>query len=93
MRASYPLAFSTINEYYQRLTGLPTDHQCKNVGRISTIAYDEELYYNPEATPFIIEPEEKKSVGRPKRVESGKMKDESGKMKDEPHRRCINPKL
>ena len=73
MRASYPLAFSTINEYYQRLTGLPTDGQCKNVGRISTIAYDEELYYNPEATPFIIEPEEKKSVGRPRRVERVKM--------------------
>jgi hypothetical protein len=43
------------------------------VGRISTIAYDEELYYNPEATPFIIEPEEKKSVGRPRRVERVKM--------------------
>ena len=63
----YKTAFLQINEYYQNLTGLPTDGQCKNVGRISTIAYDEELYYNPEATPFIIEPEEKKSVGRPKK--------------------------
>ena len=82
MRASYPLAFSTINEYYQRLTGLPTDGQCKNVGRISTIAYDEELYYNPEATPFIIEPEEKKSVGRPKGVKSEKLRVKSCKVKD-----------
>ena len=69
----YKTAFLQINEYYQNLTGLPTDGQCKNVGRISTIAYDEELYYNPEATPFIIEPEEKKSVGRPRRVERVKM--------------------
>ena len=71
--SSYKQAFLTVNTYYQNLTGLPTDGQCKNVGRISTIAYDEELYYNPEATPFIIEPEEKKSVGRPRRVERVKM--------------------
>ena len=82
MRASYPLAFSTINEYYQRLTGLPTDGQCKNVGRISTIAYDEELYYNPEATPFIIEPEEKKSVGRPKGGKSERLSVKHCKVKD-----------
>ena len=69
----YKQAFLHGNAYYEALTGLPTDGQCKNVGRISTIAYDEELYYNPEATPFIIEPEEKKSVGRPRRVERVKM--------------------
>ena len=72
--AFYKLAFLHGNAYYEALTSLPTDGQCKNVGRISTIAYDEELYYNPEATPFIIVPEEKKTVGRPKRVESGKIK-------------------
>ena len=71
--AFYKQAFLHGNAYYESLTGLPTDGQCKNVGRISTIAYDEELYYNPEATPFIIEPEEKKSVGRPRRVERVKM--------------------
>ena len=71
--SNYKQAFFTVNTYYQNLTGLPTDGQCKNVGRISTIAYDEELYYNPEATPFIIEPETKKPVGRPKRVERLKM--------------------
>ena len=69
----YKQVFEQGNKYYSTLTGLPTDGQCKNVGRISTIAYDEELYYNPEATPFIIEPEKKKSVGRPRRVERVKM--------------------
>ena len=72
--SSYKQAFLTVNEYYSQLTGLPTDGQCKNIGRISTIAYDENLYYNPVATPFIVKLEEKKSVGRPKRVESGKIK-------------------
>ena len=66
----YKQVFEQGNKYYSTLTGLPTDGQCKNVGRISTIAYDEELYYNPEATPFIIEPEEKKSVGRPRKGKS-----------------------
>ena len=68
--ALYKLVFIQGNEYYSNLLNLPYDGQCKNVGRISTIAYDEELYYNPEATPFIIEPEEKKSVGRPRKGKS-----------------------
>ena len=74
--SNYKQAFLTVNTYYQNLTGLPTDGQCKNVGRISTIAYDENLYYNPDATPFIIEHEEKKPVGRPKggKSEEGRVK-------------------
>ena len=63
----YKQAFLHGNEYYSNLLGIEYDHQCKNIGRISTIAYDENLYYNPEAIPFVITIEEKKSVGRPKR--------------------------
>ena len=70
--SNYKQAFLTVNNYYQNLTGLATDHQCKNIGRISTIAYDEGLYYNPEATPFIIKLEEKKPVGRPRGGKSEK---------------------
>ena len=70
--SNYKQAFLTVNTYYQNLAGLPTDGQCKNIGRISTIAYDEELYYNPEATPFIVKLEEKKSVGRPRGGKSEK---------------------
>ena len=70
--SNYKQAFLTVNTYYQNLTGLPTDGQCKNVGRISTIAYDENLYYNPDATPFVIKLEEKKLVGRPRGGKSEK---------------------
>ena len=73
----YKQAFLTINEYYQNLTGLATDGQCKNVGRISTIAYDEGLYYNPDAVPFVIKLEEKKPVGRPRKGKSEKGKGKS----------------
>ena len=69
----YKQVFLTVNKYYEALTGLATDHQCKNIGRISTIAYDEDLYYNPEAIPFTIKLEEKKPVGRPRKDERGKM--------------------
>ena len=69
----YKQAFAEGNKYYEDLVGLPTDGQCKNVGRISTIAYDENLYYNPEAVPFTIKIEEKKPVGRPRKDDSGKM--------------------
>ena len=70
----YRQVFEQGNEYYSNLVGIDYDHQCKNVGRISTIAYDENLYYNPDATPFIVKIEEKKSVGRPRRVERSKIK-------------------
>ena len=69
----YKLAFLQINEYYKNLTGLDTDLQCKNVGRLSTIAHDAELYYNPEAVSFVIKEEAKRPVGRPRRVERLKM--------------------
>ena len=72
----YKTAFLQCNEYYSTLTGLDTDLQCKNVGRLSTIAHDENLYYNPEAVPFVIQYEEKKAVGRPK-----KGKSEEGRVK------------
>ena len=42
------------------------DLQCKNVTRLSGIAHDPAVYYNPEAEPFVIEPEERKPVGRPR---------------------------
>ena len=66
----YKQVFEQGNEYYRNLIHLEVDLQCKNVGRLSTIAHDENLYYNPEAVPFVIQYEEKKAVGRPKKGKS-----------------------
>ena len=74
--SSYKQVFLQGNEYYSNLLGIEYDAQCKNVGRISTIAYDENLYYNPEAVPFTVTIEEKKSVGRPRK---GKSEERKGK--------------
>ena len=73
----YKTAFLQCNEYYAHLTGLATDLQCKNVGRLSTIAHDAALHYNPEAVPFVIKEEEKKPVGRPPKVKKLKMNQRS----------------
>ncbi len=64
----YKQAFLHGNAYYENLVNLPTDGQCKNTNRISTIAHDDNLYYNPNAVPFIVKPEEKKAVGRPRKA-------------------------
>ena len=65
----YKTAFLTINEYYKRLTGCDYDEKCKNATRISGMAHDPEVYYNPDAVAIIVDMT-KKSVGRPrKRVE------------------------
>ena len=73
----YKTAFLHGNAYYEALTGLATDLQCKNVGRLSTIAHDAALHYNPEAVPFVIKEEEKKPVGRPPKVKRLKMNQRS----------------
>ena len=78
----YKTAFLQVNNYYEELIGITTDGQCKKITRISTIAYDKQLYYNPDATPFVIKMEEKKPVGRPKGVKSEKERVRSCKVGD-----------
>ena len=75
--AFYKQAFLTINEYYKRLTGCDYDEKCKNATRISGMAHDPDVYYNPEAVPIVVDTT-KKPVGRPrKRVEGLGVRGES----------------
>ena len=61
----YKTAFLTVNEYYKRLTGCDYDEKCKNATRISGMAHDPEVYYNPDAVAIIVDMT-KKPVGRPR---------------------------
>ena len=57
-RSPYDLhlqAFSLVNRHYANLTGLSYDEKCKNATRLSGLAHDPHVYFNPEATPFIVE--------------------------------------
>ena len=63
----YKQVFEHGNRYYSELVGMESDGQCKNATRLSGMAHDPEVYYNPEAVAFVIEPEEKNAVGRPRK--------------------------
>lgn len=49
--------FAAVNGHYARLTGLECDLKCKNATRLSGLAHDENLFFNPAAKPFSL-PEE-----------------------------------
>ena len=74
----YKISFVAVNEYYKRLTGCDYDEKCKNATRISGMAHDPEVYYNPDAVPIIVDMT-KKAVGRPKGVKSEKLKVKSAR--------------
>ena len=48
-------AFETINQHYGQLLQHPFDPKCKNITRLSGLAHDPDVYFNPEATPFTVE--------------------------------------
>ena len=54
-QALYRLAFEQMNAYYQALTGLAYDEKCKNATRLSGLAHDPDVYYHPEAVPFVVD--------------------------------------
>ena len=47
-------AFQAGNDYYRQLTGCDYDKACSDYGRLSGLAHDPEVYYNPDAEPFVI---------------------------------------
>lgn len=48
----YKKAFLAANAYYTRLTGVECDGACKNPTRLSGLAADPDVFFNPEAVPF-----------------------------------------
>ena len=77
----YTKVFAFVNSYYENLTGLLSDEKCKNATRISGMAHDPDVYYNPDAVPIVVDMT-KKSVGRPKGVKSEKLRVKSCKVSD-----------
>ena len=55
---AYPAAFKKGNEYYQALTGCEYDRACGDAVRLSGLAHDEEVYYQPDSKSFVISDEE-----------------------------------
>jgi len=58
VRSPYDLhlqAFKQINQHYAELIGHPYDEKCKNATRLSGLAHDPDVFFNPEAETFRIE--------------------------------------
>ena len=68
----YAAAYRKVNEHYAELTKTPYDKQCGNVNRLSGLAHDPEVYYNPEAVPFKVTEEEMLQENFSEGKESGK---------------------
>lgn len=51
----YPQVYEQGNRYYAALLGCETDGKCKNITRLSGLAYDPHAYFNPAAQPFPVE--------------------------------------
>lgn len=49
---AYAAAFEQCNRYYAKLTDCAYDEKCKNSTRISGLAHDSEVFFNPQALPF-----------------------------------------
>ena len=48
----YKVAFEQVNRHYATLIGHPYDAKCKDVTRLSGLAHDPDVHYNPAARPF-----------------------------------------
>lgn len=48
----YAKVFTAGNAYYAKLLGVEADEQCKNVTRLSGLAYDLDVYFRPDAEVF-----------------------------------------
>ena len=65
---AYAFAFEMANRYYADLVGIEhTDMKCKDYSRLSILAHDPNVWYNPLATPFMVEVAAKRPVGRPRK--------------------------
>ena len=46
----HEFVFTAINRHYAELTGVKTDLKCKNATRLTVLAHDPHVYFNPRAT-------------------------------------------
>ena len=51
-------AYTKGNTYFSQLVGCEYDDACSDYVRLSGVAHDPDVYYNPEAEPFVITDEE-----------------------------------
>jgi hypothetical protein len=90
----YQKMFTGINQYYARLIGCNFDPACKDLSRLSFVAFDEETFFHPEARTFTTE--EASVITEAKRKEMKAEKRQQNKalhLISQIYRRSIKPLL
>lgn len=72
----FPAAWIKGNEYYAQLTGVAYDKECSNANRLSGMAHDPDVYFNPDAEPFLVSDTEMLDANFAPGTESGKPRKE-----------------
>ena len=72
----FPAAWTKGNAYYAQLTGVAYDKACNNANRLSGLAYDPDVYFNPDAEPFLVSDAEMLDANFAPGSESGKPRKE-----------------
>ena len=89
----YAKVFTVGNAYYAKLLGVEIDGQCKNVTRLSGLAYDPEVYFNPEAEPFPQESIEEEELKTLQQKRTQQKKDREMKRIQEKYDSVIKPEV
>ena len=69
MNHTYGAVFTTLKDYYQELLGVSIDPSGANMERLCLLAADKDVYYNPDATPVIIEYQNQDLKKKPKTLQ------------------------
>ena len=69
MNHTYGAVFTTLEAYYQKVLGVSIDPSGANMERLCLLAADKDVYYNPDATPVIIEYQNQDLNKKPKKLQ------------------------
>lgn len=69
MNHTYGAVFTTLRLYYQAQLGVSIDLSGSNMERLCLLATDKEVYYNPDATPIMLEYQYQDLRKKPKKLQ------------------------
>lgn len=88
---SHKIAWQQVNDYYDRVLGLPHDASCNDFARKSILAHDPNAFFNPNAIPIYIDYYQlvtDKKRGRPLKDVHHKLKEVEKHMREYMKNRC-----
>ena len=69
MNHTYGAVFTTLEAYYQEVLGVSNDPSGANMERLCLLSDDQDAYYNPDATPMILEYQHQDLKKKPQKLQ------------------------